>query len=234
MKKSTVSKILKETEIGYDLIADKFSETRSKRFWADLEFIKDYAKAGDRILDFGCGNGRLLQLFENKNIEYFGADVSQKLVDLAQKKHTGPKIHFQKMDSDQLSLPFADNFFNTAYSIAVFHHIPGTKVRKELARELWRVIQPGGYVVLSVWNLWRSAFAEELIRNWTKKAIGQSELDWNDFYISFKDNYGRIFNRYHHAFKESELKKLFSDAGFAIERCETVNGRNIVLVGKKK
>ncbi len=234
MNKKTVLKILKETELGYDLIADKFSETRSKRFWSDLEFIKNYAKAGDKVLDFGCGNGRLLQLFENKNIEYFGVDVSQKLIDLAGKKHVGPKIHFQKLDSDRFSLPFADNFFNTAYAIAVFHHIPGAKARKELARELWRVIQPGGYVVVSVWNLWRSAFADDLIKNWVKKSMGKSELDWNDFFISFKDNHGKIFQRYHHAFKPSELKKLFSSVGFEVERCETINGRNTILIGKKK
>lgn len=58
-------------------------------------------------------------------------------------------------------------------------------------------------------------------------------VDWNDCYITFKDNQDKIFNRYHHAFTKRELKNLFKKAGFKIEKCEIINGRNIVLIGKK-
>ena len=47
MKKEIAQKILKETELGYDAMAGKFSETR-KYFWRGLEFIADYAKKGDK------------------------------------------------------------------------------------------------------------------------------------------------------------------------------------------
>jgi hypothetical protein len=51
--------------------------------------------------------------------------------------------------------------------------------------------------------------------------------------ISFTDNQGNKFQRFHHAFTKRELKRLFKDAGFKIERCEVIDGRNIVLIGKK-
>jgi len=262
-----INKILQETEVGYDMMSQKFSETR-KFFWRGLEFIGDYAKDGDKILDFGCGNGRLLELFNQKNIEYFGVDVSQKLIDSAKNKYAGSNITFSKInpsprtkakneksddlenlepvkkvylnqdDSQRLvrgrqnSLAFTDNFFNSAYSIAVFHHFPKEHAEK-MAQELHRIIKSEGYIVITVWYLWQKNYIKNILKNWIGKLMGERELDWNDCYVSFKNNEGKIFQRYHHAYTKKELKKIFSKAGFAIEKCEVMNKRNIVLIGKK-
>ena len=89
MNPETINRILSETESGYDQMAEKFSGTR-KNFWGDLAFIADYIFDGDKILDYGCGNGRLLEILKNKKIDYVGVDVSQKLIDLANSnKNTG-------------------------------------------------------------------------------------------------------------------------------------------------
>ena len=222
---------MQETESGYNLIADKFSETR-KNFWADLEFIRDYAKDGDKILDFGCGNGRLLELFSDKNIEYFGADVSGKLIDIAQRKYYANNINFQKLSSLE-NLPYKDNFFNVAYSIAVFHHLPGKNIREKTVKELFRVLQPGGKSVITVWNLWQKKYRKNIFQNWMRKIIGQSKMDWNDCYISFTDNQGNIFQRYHHSYTQKELKNLFMRSGFKIEECYLAGEKNIILVARK-
>ena len=205
MKKETARKILSETENGYDLISQKFSQTR-KHFWRGLEFIADYAKDGDRVLDYGCGNGRLLELFGAKAIEYYGADVSQGLLDLAKEKYPEKAAAFIKLDPNQNSLPFETDFFNTAYSIAVFHHFPGSDYRESLAKELYRVVTPEGYVVVTVWNLWQQKYYQNILKNWLNKIFGAvirmsgfrgtgsrfdsrtKDFDWNDCEISFTDN----------------------------------------------
>lgn len=232
MRKQEIGKILKEIEAGYDTIADKFSGTR-KHFWRDLEFIKNYAKDRDKILDFGCGNGRLLEILPSE-IDYLGVDVSQKLIDLASKSYSRENTKFLKIASSQDSLPFENDFFNAAYSIAVFHHIPSSEMRKRWAKELQRVIKPGGRVIVTVWNLWRKKYSKNILKNWLNKIMGRSGLDWNDCYIPFKDNQGNVFNRYHHAFTRKEIKKLFSRAGFEVEKCELAGKKNLLLVGKKK
>ena len=232
MEKKIANKILNETEKGYDFMADKFSQTR-KYFWRGLEFIGNYAKDGDDVLDFGCGNGRLLELFSDKNVKYQGVDVSKKLIDLANGRYYSGNMNFSKIDSSQESLPFQDNFFNAVYSIAVFHHFPGKKYRETMAKELYRITKPEGFVVITVWNLWQKKYFKNIIKNWADKLLGRSKLDWNDCYVTFKDNEGKIFKRYHHAFSKKELCDLFSKAGFKIEKCENMDGKNLVFIGKK-
>ena len=243
MKKEIAKKILQEIEQGYDLMSQKFSETR-KYFWRGLEFIADYVKEGDKVLDFGCGNGRLLELFRGNNIDYLGMDVSQNLIDVAKEHYKN--YTFQKIDPLQTTLPFADDFFNTVYSIAVFHHFPSEKYRENAAEELYRVTKKDGHIIITVWNLWQRKYIKNIFDNWINKiylSFGSSayireskypnQLDWNDCSITFKDNQGKIFNRYHHAFTKRELKKLFASTGFKVEKCEIINGRNILLVCKK-
>lgn len=243
MKEEIAEKILKEIEVGYDLMAMKFSETR-KYFWRGLEFIADCVKTGDKVLDFGCGNGRLLELFLDKNIDYLGTDVSQNLIDVAKKRYKNQT--FQKISPLQTTLPFADDFFNTVYSIAVFHHFPSSKYRENVAKELYRITKKDGHIIITVWNLWQKKYIKNIIDNWIDKIslkFGGStsaddigflgQLDWNDCNMPFKDNQGKVFNRYHHAFTKRELKKLFKKTGFKIEKCEIINGRNILLIGKK-
>lgn len=251
MDKNTANRILLETEAGYDLIADKFSQTR-KHFWAELEFIRSYIKADDNVLDFGCGNGRLLAFLKEKsNINYQGVDVSTGLIEKAKELNSDENAIFSKINPSQTSLAFEDNFFNAVYSIAVFHHIPSKELRLYLAKELFRITKREGVVVITVWNLWQEKYKKNIFKNWKNKIFGKiirmsgirsvgqpsnsldDNLDWNDCSISFTDNIGKRFDRFHHAFTKGELQKLFESAGFETERCEIVGGRNIVYVGRK-
>jgi ubiquinone/menaquinone biosynthesis C-methylase UbiE len=232
MKKQTIDKILSETKHGYDMVSKKFSQTR-KHFWRGLEFISDYVKDGDDILDYGCGNGRLKDIFLGKKIKYLGVDISQQLIEDAIVNYGSENAQFKKISPSQNKLSFLDNAFDTVYSIAVFHHMPGSVYRKNIARDLYRIIKPGGYIVITVWNLWQKKYIKKIHQNWFDKLKGKSELDWNDCYISFTDNEGKKFQRFHHAFSKRELKKLFKQAGFKIEECKIIEGRNILLIGKK-
>jgi ubiquinone/menaquinone biosynthesis C-methylase UbiE len=246
MEQNEVNKILQEIESGYNRMARKFSETR-KFFWRDLEFVKKYSEGN--VLDYGCGNGRLLELIDDKEIEYYGVDISENLINLAKEKYRDfPQVHFQKIKAQETSLPFSGNFFNSSYSIAVFHHIPTQERRIKMAEELRRILKPGGYAIVTVWNLWPASLRQavvsasrggqkkyyrKILKNWINKILRKSQLDWNDCYIRFKNNEGEIFERYHHAFTKRELRNLFESAGFKTEKCAKLNRRNLVYIGKK-
>ncbi|MDA3815328.1 MAG: class I SAM-dependent methyltransferase [Patescibacteria group bacterium] len=228
--------ILSDLESGYDEMSDKFSGTR-KYFWGDFEFISSYVDNGDKVLDLGCGNGRLLEIFKNKNIEYFGLDVSRKLVNIAKGKYSGEKIKFDKI-SDSSSLSFSDSFFNVIFSIAVFHHFPRNYALK-VAKELYRITKPGGVIVISAWNLWQKRFWKNIFGAdviWKKIfQVGEYQgLGLKDIFISFKNNNKQeIFNRYHYAYTQKELENILIEAGFEIEKSEVINKKNIIIIGRK-
>ncbi|MDP1884516.1 MAG: methyltransferase domain-containing protein [Candidatus Moranbacteria bacterium] len=231
MNNKLINTILQETENGYDRMAEKLSGTRNF-FWPDLAFIGEHISEGARVLDFGCGNGRLLEILRDKKPEYYGVDVSQKLIDLAKVRYPEFSRNFTKI-SGQASLPFPDDFFNNIVSIAVFHHFPDKKFRSDMARELYRVTRPGGEVIVTAWNLWQPRYRRYIWKNMVRKVFLFSRLDFGDCEIPFRNNAGEIFRRFHHAYTLNELAGLFSQAGFRIEAAKVVNDKNLVVIARK-
>ncbi len=235
MDNKLINKILSKIESGYDLMADKFSGTRAF-FWSDLAFIADYIEDGDNILDYGCGNGRLLEILKNKKINYTGADISQKLIELAKQKYPEFADNFIKISS-QSSLPFPDNFFNKIISVAVFHHFP-EKYAKEMVKELYRVTQHGGTAIVTAWNLFQKKKRKNILSPviLIKKLFGIGEyagFGFFDILIPFQNNKGEVFNRYHRVYTKKSLVAIFASAGFEIEKSFLANEKNIVIIVKK-
>lgn len=220
---------MEKTKKDYNLIAEDFSRTRWD-IWTEFNIFRNYVKNGDKILDAGCGNGRLLELFKDKSIDYKGIDVSEKLIDLARKKY--PNNNF--MVADNLNLPFSDNNFDKVFSVAVLHSIPSEEFRREVLSELKRVMKPGGLLILTVWNVWRKDTLPLLIKYSLLKLIGKSKLDFGDTFVSWADK----TERYYHFFRKNELQSLVGRAGFhvikkGVAKNETGKRSNIYLIGQK-
>ncbi len=223
MDQKDINKILFELESGYNLVSGKFSATRSF-FWPDLDFLQSYVENNDRVLDFGCGNGRFLDLLKDKSIEYKGIDVSGKLIQLAKEKHPEESHNFLKVAS-QDTLPFPDDFFNKVFSIAVFHHFPKSYA-EQMARELYRITRPGGMIIITAWNLWQREKLKYIARSLFK-------LDFKNVRIPFKDNKGNVFYRYHRACTKADLRGIFRKAEFKDIEVSVINKKNILLTAKK-
>jgi len=225
--------ILAKTKEDYNLIADDFSSKRGK-MWKEFGFLKDYVSSGEKILDLGCGNGRLVELFQEKNIEYFGVDNSEKLIKIARKKY--PYGKFQVADA--LNIPFPSDFFDKIISIAVLHHIPSEELRLQFIKEAKRVLKPKGLFIVAVWDLlqrktsWRLLFKYALLR-----LIGKSKLDLGDIFVPWKISQGKDAQRYFRCFTKRELKKIIQKAGFKIKKVESLKRSaghyNIFLIAGK-
>lgn len=232
MDREYALKLLTKTKDDYNNIAELFSRTRSY-LPNDIIALKEYAKPKENILDLGCGNGRLVDLFEGMNISYTGADDSKELVRIAKKNH--PANDFVVVDP--LKLEFSDNEFDTVFCLSVFHHIPSTELRLEYLKEIWRVIKPGGTLILTVWNMWRKPGMYLRI---ILDGIMHPKLDLDDTFYPFKDGSGKVLaNRYIHCFHEDELIKLLMEAGFEVslvdfqKRGKKEENENILVISKK-
>lgn len=54
-----------------------------------------------RVLDIGCGDGKVLQAFAKKypNVNFVGIDLSQKNITLAREKFSNPNISYYKLNA---------------------------------------------------------------------------------------------------------------------------------------
>jgi ubiquinone/menaquinone biosynthesis C-methylase UbiE len=231
MKKDTAQSILKLAEDEYDAFAREFSDSRAF-FWKELEFLQEHVKPNQSVLDIGCGNGRLLNLFEGTPLDYTGIDSSNELIKIARKNHgdQGVFIH-----GNALALPFEDNSFDVVFSIAVIHHIPSKGFRKQFVDEAYRVLKPGGTMIITTWNIRRWQFFRERFTHTVKKIFGLSKFDFGDVILTF----GKKKNqRYIHAFTKAEFGHLIKGAGFTISSLKRVERKsgysNFVAIATKK
>lgn len=214
MEEEYAKELLKNTRDDYNLIAEHFSRTRSF-LPEDIKKLGEYPFPGEKVLDLGCGNGRFIDALKNKDVDYFGIDISEKLIELAKTKH--PKAKF--LVGDSLNLPFPANFFGAIFSISVLHHIPSNNFRFEFLKEAKRVLRPEGNLVLKVWDFWREISGLKLIFKYgLLQFIGKEKLDFGDVFVPWKNPKGEILaERYIHCFRKTELENLVKAAGFKIK-----------------
>lgn len=213
MREEVAMKILGDVQSSYDEIAEDFSATRSGS-WRETERFRSYVQPGDRLLDIGCGNGRAYQLFRDAAIEYEGVDVSPELINIARRLH--PDILATFRVGSMLSLPYEDASFDVTTAVAVLHHIPSARLRRQALAEAYRVLKPGGWLLLTNWDLWQPKRLKWLGRNVAAKLLGRSSLDWNDAMIPWKRGVAVPVMRYYHGFTLGELNRLSRIAGFEI------------------
>jgi SAM-dependent methyltransferase len=140
---------------------DRQAEGRSRRFreatalpfaddayldhetWIRPAFAKLGRLDGVRVLDFGCGHGMAAVVLARRGARVTAFDLSGGYLDEARRRaaSNGVVIHFVKADGERL--PFADGSFGRVWGNAVLHHV----ALAQAARELHRVLEPGGVAV---------------------------------------------------------------------------------------
>lgn len=101
------------------------------------EYIKEYIEPGAKILDAGCGYGRISAWFEDE--QYTGVDFLEEFIEEARKRHPNKKFVLSNLDK----LPFKDKEFDWAILISVRVVIRsdpnGEEKWKKVEKELKRV-----------------------------------------------------------------------------------------------
>lgn len=104
---------------------------------------------GERILDVGCGfGGTLASLNETyRKLDLTGLNIDARQLDRARKmvlpRHEN-RLEFRQGDACQL--PFPDNAFDSTLAVECIFHFPS---RARFFEEAYRVLKPGGQLVLS-------------------------------------------------------------------------------------
>jgi SAM-dependent methyltransferase len=105
--------------------------------------IKELLPLGGRVLDVGCGTGQLGGAIASEGYDVFGADLSASMLTKAQGRGlVGAAVGTTR------ALPFKDNAFDLALTVATLHHLETPENVMATVTEMARVVKRGGYVVL--------------------------------------------------------------------------------------
>lgn len=93
-----------------------------RRYLVDV-LPADWSFEGKRVLDFGCGAGRVLRAFlpEAKVAKFYGADIDARSIEWLERNLSPPLHVLRSGESPPLDLP--DDSFDLIYAYSVFTHI---------------------------------------------------------------------------------------------------------------
>lgn len=178
----------------YNQIGGHFDVTRVNHWSWITDFINEL-KPNSYILDNGCGNGRNM-LYSNHKFQ--GVDSSHTFVDMCIKKGLRCDL------GDMCKLPYSDTTFDAILSIAAFHHLSSNNRRIDALYEMYRVLKPGGKLLLSVWSITQPKKTRRVFEK------------YGDTIVPWKNSTG-IYERYYYIFQIDEICALFKKVGFHVD-----------------
>ena len=223
-------KIIEQNREVYDIIAPLFASTR-QYLWDDLNPFVEYLRPNLKVLDLGCGTGRLYHLFAKfqDSLDYVGVDQSDG--QLAQSRKEFPNNKY--VQAEMTKLPFADASFDMIFCIATFHHLPDEETRKKSLSEMNRILKTGGRIFMTNWNL----YSDSVHKTVEKGKWSEQE---GEFVVPWMNPEGKVLGeRYYYGFMLEYLQNIFADAGFEVEKnyfskkgevSDVKKGNNIVSI----
>ncbi|QEH36938.1 hypothetical protein OJF2_55230 [Aquisphaera giovannonii] len=194
-----------ETEIGTMMKADWNRRATENARWyiaSDVKDDEEFTRSGEpdvefalrrldrrwlgnaRVLEIGCGAGRMTRYFLRRVWSLCSIDVSSEMISLAAGR-LGRHPNLQLLTGNGLDLSmFADGYFDLAVSYVVFQHIPNPIVRGYF-REIHRVLLPGGVFRGQVARLDFPGFVQPddadtfSMRSWEPEEVGAEFREWS-------------------------------------------------------
>ena len=188
----------------YDIIAESFDITRENRIWSNVEqFISKNISNSYRILDYGCGNGKYISLFDLDIHEYHAFDNCERFIKLINKKY--PKVKTKVGDICQNN--YQSEYFDFIICIAVIHHLSTFDRRVQMIVEIINMLKINGTALITAWttdigfNIPFDKFKHQSNKIF-KKSVKIN--DDNDYMIPFSHN-NINYNRYYHLFNYNDF-----------------------------
>jgi len=129
----------------YDVVVWLYTLGRERRFREKLIGLARL-RPGDVVLDVGCGTGTLA-IAAKRHVGpsglVHGIDASEEMIDRAKRKAGKARVDVALRNAVVEALPYPDAQFDVVMSTLMLHHLP-RKARQECAREIRRVLKPGG------------------------------------------------------------------------------------------
>ncbi len=180
------------------------------------EFLRDVLQIGpeDRVLEIGCGIGRIGRELAPHCGEWHGADISGNMISHARTRTEGiPNVYLHELPESSLDI-FEDGYFDVVYSSIVFMHLDKIEMFRYI-RDAYRILAPGGRAYFDTCNL-------------------LSPVAWQQF-LEVVENYpsGKRPGHISQFSTPQELEKYMQEAGFDSIHVDGRNPQLVVALGRK-
>ncbi len=129
---------------------DSVAQTKIFTHPLNLELLSKYISPVDKIVDFGCGYGRLVQELTDLHFEnVIGFDTSKDLIARGQQNGTLTISQISNVDA----LPLDNNSVDSFLLFAVLTCIPSNHAQQNLINVLFSKLKPGGIIYISDYYL---------------------------------------------------------------------------------
>ncbi|MGC9778896.1 MAG: class I SAM-dependent methyltransferase [Candidatus Heimdallarchaeota archaeon] len=131
---------------------------------AEIKFVLEQIKPSDKVLELGCGYGRVLKRIAEKAAKVIGIDTSSESIQLAE-KYLQDYTNIELFQMNAKSMDFKEQSFDVV--IGIQNSISAFKVKpEELTKESLRVTKQNGKVIFSSYSdkIWQERldwFAEQ-------------------------------------------------------------------------
>lgn len=115
--------------------------------WQDfLLRWRQYGLSTKSCLEIGCGAGRITKQLAGSFERVYAVDVSEEMIDCAQKAVDAGNVEFSLIDG--LHLPQSDCSVKAIFSTHVLQHLDSVDIGYSYFRELFRVLDVGGTIMI--------------------------------------------------------------------------------------
>jgi SAM-dependent methyltransferase len=183
----------------------------------DQEFVLEHCQPPGRVIDLGCGTGRLTLTLAQRGCQPIGVDLSPEMLKVFGDKAavlglTVPCVCANLVD---LSMLADQSFDHAACLFSTLGLIVGAGARRRAVAHAFRLLRPGGVFVLHVHNRWfnfwtacgRSLLLREVAASWLGRGAS------GDYVMPPHQGVGRLTM---HLFTRREIVRLLRSCGFEI------------------
>ncbi|MFD0964992.1 class I SAM-dependent methyltransferase [Pseudofulvibacter geojedonensis] len=179
----------------------KYYESGKKNAeWLTTLFCKHIELKNKKILDWGCGPGRIIRHLPeviSNNCSFYGTDYNQKSIKWCSENLSRISFNHNTIDA---KLPYSDNEFDVIYGLSIITHLSEDK-HYEWFQELYRILKPNGILLLTAQG-----------DNFISKLTTEEQESYNNGELIVRGNVTeghRVYSAFH---PTPFMQKLFKNA----------------------